>query len=91
MTTFDKRERGFEAKFIHDEELKFKATARCNKMLGKLGRGAARADGRCRHCLRERTRDCEFGEPEQRRDLAQGIKRPGGKGHLRAAGRFEDG
>jgi hypothetical protein len=34
MTTFDKRERGFEAKFIHDEELRFKATARCNKMLG---------------------------------------------------------
>jgi hypothetical protein len=34
MTTFDKREQGFEAKFIHDEELKFKVTARCNKMLG---------------------------------------------------------
>jgi hypothetical protein len=34
MTTFDKREQGFEAKFVHDEELKFKVTARCNKMLG---------------------------------------------------------
>ena len=34
MTTFDKREQGFEAKFIHDEELRFKAMARCNKMLG---------------------------------------------------------
>lgn len=34
MTTFDKREQGFEAKFIHDEELQFKAMARCNKMLG---------------------------------------------------------
>src|SRR5487761_2097591 len=34
MTTFDKREQGFEAKFIHDEELRFKAIARCNKMLG---------------------------------------------------------
>ncbi|MFY9956040.1 DUF1476 domain-containing protein [Bradyrhizobium sp.] len=34
MTTFDKREQGFEAKFMHDEELRFKATARCNKMLG---------------------------------------------------------
>lgn len=34
MTTFDKREQGFEAKFIHDEELRFKAVARCNKMLG---------------------------------------------------------
>jgi len=34
MTTFDKREQGFEAKFIHDEELRFMAMARCNKMLG---------------------------------------------------------
>ena len=34
MMTFDKREQGFEAKFIHDEELRFKAVARCNKMLG---------------------------------------------------------
>jgi hypothetical protein len=34
MTTFDKREKGFEAKFVHDEELRFKATARRNKLLG---------------------------------------------------------
>ena len=34
MTIFDKREQSFEAKFMHDEELRFKATARCNKMLG---------------------------------------------------------
>ena len=32
MTTFDKREQGFEAKYIHDEELRFKAMARCNKI-----------------------------------------------------------
>jgi hypothetical protein len=35
MTTFDKREEGFEKQFAHDEELRFKATARRNKMLGK--------------------------------------------------------
>src|SRR5215469_17967333 len=34
MTTFDKRDEGFEKQFAHDEELKFKATARRNKMLG---------------------------------------------------------
>jgi hypothetical protein len=34
MTTFDKREEGFEKKFAHDEELKFKAGARRNKLLG---------------------------------------------------------
>ena len=34
MTTFDKREEGFEKKFAHDEELRFKANARRNKLFG---------------------------------------------------------
>ncbi|MFC3118146.1 DUF1476 domain-containing protein [Jhaorihella thermophila] len=34
MTTFDDRESAFEAKFAHDEEMQFKAQARCNKLLG---------------------------------------------------------
>ena len=49
MTTFDKREDGFEKKFAHDEELKFKAAARRNKLLGqwaaeKLGLTGAEVD-----------------------------------------------
>ena len=34
MTTFDKREEGFEKKFAMDEESRFKANARRNKLLG---------------------------------------------------------
>ena len=34
MTTFDKREEDFEKKFAHDEQLRFKATARRNKLFG---------------------------------------------------------
>lgn len=34
MSQFDDREQAFEKKFAHDEELKFKATARRNKLLG---------------------------------------------------------
>ena len=34
MTTFEDREKGFERKFAHDEELRFKSTARRNKLLG---------------------------------------------------------
>ncbi len=34
MSTFDERERGYEAKFAHDETLRFKATARRNKLVG---------------------------------------------------------
>jgi hypothetical protein len=49
MTTFDKREEGFEKQFAHDEELRFKANARRNKLLGlwaaaKLGMAGAEAD-----------------------------------------------
>ena len=34
MTTFDDRENAFENKFAHDEEMKFKAEMRRNKLLG---------------------------------------------------------
>ena len=34
MTTFHEREREFEARFKHDQELQFKVTARRNKLLG---------------------------------------------------------
>ncbi len=36
MTTFDDRKDAFEKKFAHDEELRFKATARRDKLLGLL-------------------------------------------------------
>ena len=39
MTTFDKREEGFEKKFAVDEELKFKANARRNRLLGLWAAG----------------------------------------------------
>ncbi len=43
MTTFNRREDAFEKKFVHDEDLQFKAMARRNKALAlwaaeKLGR-----------------------------------------------------
>jgi hypothetical protein len=49
MTTFDKREEGFEKRFALDEAQRFKANARRNKLLGlwaaeKLGLAGAEAD-----------------------------------------------
>lgn len=35
MATFDEREKGFEKKFAMDEELKFKAESRRNKMIAE--------------------------------------------------------
>ena len=39
MTTFDDRERAFEAKFAHDEEMSFRVTARRNRLLGNWASG----------------------------------------------------
>lgn len=49
MTTFDKRGEAFENRFAHDEDLRFRAQARRNKLLGmwaaeKLGKSGAEAD-----------------------------------------------
>jgi hypothetical protein len=49
MATFEQRGDGFEKKFAHDEELRFKAGARRNKLLGlwaaeKLGKSGAEED-----------------------------------------------
>ena len=49
MTTFDEREDAFEKKFVHDEQLRFKAEARRNRLLGlwvaeKLGMAGSDAD-----------------------------------------------
>lgn len=53
MTTFDKREEGFEKKFAHDEEIAFKAQARRNRLIGlwaadKLGLLGAAAESYAR-------------------------------------------
>lgn len=49
MTTFDEREKAYEAKLAHDEELKFKALVRRNRQLGlwaaeKLGKAGEAAE-----------------------------------------------
>ncbi len=49
MTLFNEREDAFEKQFAHDEQLRFKATARRNKLFGlwiaeRLGKAGAEAD-----------------------------------------------
>lgn len=56
MTTFDERENTFERKFALDEELRFKAVARRNKLLGlwaaeKLGLAGAEAEAYAREVV----------------------------------------
>lgn len=54
--SFKDREEGFERKFAHDEELKFKAMARRNKLLGlwaaeKLGKSGEEAEAYAREVV----------------------------------------
>ncbi len=56
MTTFDKRQDAFEAKFARDQELRFKAEARRNKLLGlwaaeKLGKSGDAAQEYAREVI----------------------------------------
>ena len=57
MDSFERRKDGFERKFAHDEELRFKATARRNKLLGlwaaeKLGLAGAEAEAYAKDVVR---------------------------------------
>jgi hypothetical protein len=56
MTNLNDRRDAFESKFAHDEELKFKAMARRNKLLGlwaaeKLGKTGEAADAYAREVI----------------------------------------
>ena len=84
-TTFDKREEGFEKQFAHDEELRFKAMARRNKMLGLWAAGILGKSGAGRGSLREGSRDGRFreaGDKDVVHKMHQGFA---AKGHHRAA------
>ena len=57
MTTFDDRERAFETKFAHDEEMKFRVAARRNRLLGEwaarqMGLSDAEADSYAKDVVR---------------------------------------
>lgn len=63
MTSMNDREKAFENKFAHDEDLKFRAMARRNKLLGlwaaeKLGKSGADADAYAKAVIRS-----DFEEP----------------------------
>ncbi len=45
MTTFDDREKSFERKFEHDQDLQFKVNARRNKLLGLWAAGVMGKSG----------------------------------------------
>ena len=74
MSGFDKRREGFESKFAHDEDLRFRATARRDKLLGlwaaeKLGLSGPAADDYAKDVVK-----AEFEEPGDH-DIFRKIRR----------------
>ena len=60
MTTFDERERDFEARFKHDQELRFKVTARRNRLLGLWAAGRMGLSGDAAETYAREVVDAEF-------------------------------
>jgi hypothetical protein len=74
MSGFDKRREGYESKFAHDEDLKFRATARRDKLLGlwaaeKLGLSGTAAEDYAKDVVK-----AEFEEPGEH-DVFRKIRR----------------
>ena len=80
MTTFDKRKDAFENKFAHDAEMRFKAEARRNKLVGLwaaslLGKTGAEADAYAKSVV---AADCEeAGDEDVFRKIRQDLDAAG--------------
>jgi hypothetical protein len=80
MTTFNEREKGFEAKHQHDQELQFKVNARRNKLLGlwvaeKLGLSGDAAEAYAKDVVRS-----DFDRPGDDDVIEKVVKDLSGKG-----------
>ena len=80
MTTFEEREKGYEAKFKRDQEFQFKATARRNKLLGLWAAGKLGLSGGDAEAYAKEVVVADFEEPgddDVLRKVAEDLK---GKG-----------
>ena len=90
MTTFQDREKEFETRFKHDEELKFKVTARRNRLLGlwaaaRMGLSGEAADAYARGVVEA---ELEGGDPRVVEKVCADLNAKG-QTHTPAQIRFE--
>ncbi len=60
MNTFGERERAFEARFQHDQDLQFKVKARRNRLLGLWAAERMGLEGDAAHAYAQEVVDAEF-------------------------------
>jgi hypothetical protein len=63
MTTFDEREKGFEAKYKRDQELQFKVNARRNRLLGEWAAGKLGLSGQAATDYAKEVVAADFSKP----------------------------
>jgi len=80
MTTFDEREKDFEARFKHDQELQFRVTARRNRLLGLWAAGHMGLSGEAADAYAKEVVDAEFVGGD-RHVVAKIVADLGAKGH----------
>ena len=80
MTTFDKREEGFEKQFAHDEDLRFKAMARRNKLLGLWAAGILGKNGNDAEAYAKEVVLADFEESGDNDVMRKVVKDLAGKG-----------
>jgi hypothetical protein len=80
MTTFDGREKDFEARFKHDQELQFKVTARRNRLLGLWAAQRMGLSGQAADAYAKEVVDAEFAGGD-RHVIDKLVADLGAKGH----------
>ncbi len=80
MTTFDEREKDFEARFKHDQELQFRVTARRNRLLGLWAAARMGLGGETANAYAKEVVDAEF-HGGDRHVIDKIIADLGAKGH----------
>jgi hypothetical protein len=71
---FEKREKGFETKWAHDEELRFKVFARRNKLLGLWGAGEMGMTGPAADAYAKEVVAADFEKPGEE-DVFEKVRR----------------
>jgi hypothetical protein len=89
MPTFDDREKEFEARFKHDQELRFKVTARRNRLVGlwaaeRMGLTGSDADTYAKSVV-----EAEFGKGGDKHVVEKVIGDLGAKGHTVTAAQVQ--
>ncbi len=72
--SFEKREKGFEAKWAHDEELRFKVYARRNKLLGLWAAGEMGLNGPAADAYAKEVIAADFEKPGEE-DVFEKLRR----------------